>query len=88
MTWGTAGAAEPRKLVGADGGAGAGGIPSLCGFPQREHVSTVAGFMLPQNGQRVYRMVPCSLESSVIFYAHLDWGRLYLPVALIQMGLV
>jgi len=52
MTWGTAGGAGPRE-AGRGGMAVAGGTSACCAFPQRAHVGAVAGFMLPQNGQRV-----------------------------------
>jgi hypothetical protein len=48
--------------VGAEDGAASAGCPGM-GFPQRAHVAEVAGFGAPQAGQRVYRMVPCSLDS-------------------------
>jgi len=52
ITWGMAGTPWPRK-AGADGFAGAGGAPACCGRPQRPQVSADAGFMLPQDAQRV-----------------------------------
>lgn len=54
MTWGTAGIAALRN--GAVGGVAGGamvGAPTRSGFPQRPQVGVVAGFMLPQYGQRV-----------------------------------
>jgi len=40
----------PRRTGGA---AGAGGAAECCGFPQRAQVAAVAGFMLPQDAQRM-----------------------------------
>lgn len=70
-------------------GIGGGGVaPGTCGLPQRAQVAALAGFIPPHDAQRVYRTVPCSFVSAVMFYAHLDFHRLYSPAALIQMGLV
>jgi hypothetical protein len=89
MTWGTGPGTGARKGGGAVGMAGAGGgAPTLCGFPHRLQVSADAGFMAPQDAQRMYRTVPCSFASAVIFYALLDLTRHHSPVALTQMGLV
>lgn len=46
--------------------AGRKGCAASCpgiGLPHREQVADVAGFGAPHAGQRVYRMVPCSLAS-------------------------
>lgn len=86
-TWGTAVGTGART-----GGAGASGRtgddPRFWGFPQRTQAGADAGFIAPQEAQRMYRTVPCSFPSGVIFYAHLDFSRHHSPVALIQMGLV
>ena len=51
ITWGTAGRTGPRRLD-AGGSCGRWGSP-CCGFPQRAHVAADAGFMLPQDAQRM-----------------------------------
>ena len=48
--------------AGADDAASSAGCPGM-GLPQRAHTAEVAGFGAPHAGQRVYRMVPCSLDS-------------------------
>ena len=75
-------------MAGVGGGVAAAGAPGYCGFPQRAQFGTEAGFMLPQDGQRWYRTVPCSFASALIVSAHHNFTRHYSPVALIQMGLV
>jgi hypothetical protein len=87
MTWGTA-VGTGARCGGADGAAGTGDDPRFWGFPQRTQAGADAGFIAPQEAQRMYRTVPCSLPSGVMFYAHLDLSRHHSPVALIQMGLV
>lgn len=52
ITWGMAGATWARS-AGGDGGAGAGGAPACCGRPQRPQLGADAGFMLPQDAQRM-----------------------------------
>lgn len=48
--------------AGAEGCAPAASCPGI-GLPHREQAADVAGFGAPHAGQRVYRMVPCSLAS-------------------------
>ena len=73
ITWGIAGPPAPRKAVLA-GAAGVGGAPVAWGFPQRAQTGADAGFMLPQEAQRMYRTVPCSFASAAICFIHPPFG--------------
>jgi hypothetical protein len=75
---------------GGEGGAASAGCPGM-GFPQRAHTAEVAGFGAPHAGQRVYRMVPCSLDSlamAVSLSVFLGEDCDYCSVILTQTGLV
>jgi len=49
--------------------------PDACkGLPQRAHASEVPGFIFPQDGHRIYRIVPCSFASALIFVPN-SWLR-------------
>ena len=52
IAWGTAGVTKPR-IPGTIGVVAAGDATGCCGFPQRAHVAADAGFMLPQDAQRM-----------------------------------
>jgi hypothetical protein len=52
ITWGMVCPPVLRE-AGGGGVTGAGGAPACCGFPQRAQVGAVAGFMLPQDAQRM-----------------------------------
>jgi len=75
-TCGTTGPAGGRgaTVVGASpmGPVGTGGWPpngaACSGFPHRLHAAAVAGFIFPHEGQRMYRIVPCSLVSGLMSY--------------------
>jgi hypothetical protein len=62
-TWGTTGADGLRSIEG-EGGTG---VALDCwGAPHLTHVADDAGFMPPQEAQRMYLTVPCSFDSGFI----------------------
>jgi hypothetical protein len=84
-TWpeGAAGAA-------AAGLGGAAAAWACIGLPQRAQFAAEAGFGVPQDGQRIYRIVPCSVLSSGMtssFFRNRKWNA-YSLAPRIQSGLV
>ena len=76
--------------AGAEGAAASAGCPGM-GLPHRAHVGEVAGFGAPHAGQRVYRMVPCSLDSlamALSFSVFLAGDCDYYSLIFTQTGLV
>ena len=64
----------PGGVVAA--GLGGGGAACACiGFPHRAQWAAEAGFGVPQDGQRMYRIVPCSVLSSGMTSSFSSFGN-------------